>query len=66
MAERKINTQEKDSAGVPVYPGNSTVAKEAPTTSAATDERKKVEKIADGKVKTKLIKITRTFLLNNL
>lgn len=51
MAERKINTQEKDSAGVPVYPSNSTVAKEAPTTSNATDERKKVEKIADGKVK---------------
>lgn len=65
MAERKITT-EKDSAGVPVYPGNSSVAKEAQPDSASTDERKKVEKIANGKVqKPSLWSKVKTNLFSN-
>lgn len=65
MAERKITT-EKDSAGVPVYPGNSSVSKEAQPDSAATDERKKVEKIANGKVqKPSLWSKVKTNLFSN-
>lgn len=65
MAERKITT-EKDSAGVPVYPGNSSVSKEAQPDSTGTDERKKVEKIANGKVqKPSLWSKVKTNLFSN-